>query len=65
MPSNTRNGKTPQKVSSFSVTSDAPIKRRKLREMFIPAGVEEEEKDEEKEVRVSLIRRKKIADAEA
>lgn len=56
IPSKTRSGRTPQKVSSSSVTSDVPVKKKQLRKMVIPAEVEEEEEEEEKETMVSLIK---------
>lgn len=59
MPYKTRSGITPQKVSYSTVISDAPIKKKKLRKMFV--HVEEEEDN----TGASLIRRKKIEDVGA
>lgn len=63
IPSKTRNGKTPQKISSCSLITDALVKKRKLRKMILPSKIIEEEEDEE--VEVSLVRRNKVADARA
>lgn len=65
MPSKTRSGRTPQKVSSSCVTSDVPVKKRKLSKMIIPSEVEEEEEEEEEEVELSFIKRTKVANARA
>lgn len=62
MPSKIKRGRTPQEVSSSSVTSDAPMKKRMLRKMIIPSKVEEEE---EEEVEGSLVRRTKVTDVRA
>lgn len=60
MPSKKRNGRTPENVSSSDVTSNPIIRNKKLRKMFVPDEIEEEEE----ETWVFLTRRKKIADAE-
>lgn len=36
IPSKIRNGRTPQKISSSSVTTEEPVKKRKLRKMILP-----------------------------
>lgn len=56
IPSKTRSGKSPKKVSSMSVISEAPLKKKRLMKLD---GIEEEEEEEEESV--SLIRKKKDA----
>lgn len=67
MPSKTRSRRIPHKLFSSSIIYDAPIKKKKLSKMLIPAEVkgEEEEEEEEEEAEVSLIRSKNIVDDEA
>lgn len=65
MPSKTRSGKNPQKTSSSSIISDAPMKKRKLRKMFLPSKIVEEKEEKEEETGVSLVRRTKVADVGA
>lgn len=43
MPSKIRSGKIPYKTSSYFVTTDAPVKKRKLRKMILPSEIAEEE----------------------
>lgn len=57
-PYKTRSGNTPQKLSSFYITTDAPVKKRKLRNIILPYKIAEEE--EEEEVEVSLVKRTKF-----
>lgn len=42
IPAKTRSGKTPQNTYSSFVTTDASMKKRKLRNMFLPSEVAEE-----------------------
>lgn len=58
--SNTTNGRTPQKEPSSSISSDAPLRKKKLRKVVVLDEIEEEE--EEEDVGVSLVRRKMNAD---
>lgn len=62
IPSKTRSGITPQKTYSSSMTTDEPVKKRKLRKMILPYEIVEEEEEEEDETKVSLVMRTKAAE---
>lgn len=61
IPYKTRNGRTPQKESSSTVSYDAPIRKKKLRKMVVFYEIKEEKQEED--VEVSLMRRKMNANA--
>lgn len=65
MPTKIISGKTPQKIFLSSITTDASVNKRKLRNMILPSEVAEEEEEEEEESVVPFVMKTKIMDVRA